>query len=416
MKEERAKLKKMAYEEIAKSKMRLDDETIKYIVSELVRDMLGYGNVDIFESDENLEEIKITNSKEPVRIYHKKWGWLESNIFMGTEDDIQKVSNRIGRQVGKEINVHTPMMDAHLLNGDRVAALIKPISDKGNCMVIRKFAVEPWTVVDFIKIGTITTELVALIWFAIQYELSILISGGTGAGKTSLLGTLLPFIPPNRHIISIEDTRELNLPHFLHWQPLVTRSGNIEGVGEIAMLDLLVQTLRMRPDILVFGEVRKQREAEELFEAMHTGHSVYATVHADTVVDTITRLIYPPINVPPHMLEAVSMNLVMIRDRRKNIRRLFQLGEFIVQDNNGKPTVVPNVVYQYSPKTDKIEKIGKFKNLFTKLELFTGIPSKKIIEDLNKKEAIINWMIKNNIRSVEAVGKVIFDYYNQMAG
>ncbi|MFH1439534.1 MAG: ATPase, T2SS/T4P/T4SS family [Candidatus Woesearchaeota archaeon] len=413
MEGEKTKLKARAYEEISKTMVGLDNETMRYIVSDLTRDMLGYGKIDIFESDENLEEIKITNSKEPVRVYHKKWGWLNSNIYMDSEEDIQKVSNRIGRQVGKEINIHTPMMDAHLLNGDRVAAAISPVSDKGNCIVIRKFAKDPWTIVDFIKGGTISSKVAAIIWFAMQYELSILVSGGTGAGKTSLMGTLMPFIPPNRHIISIEDTRELNLPRYLHWQPLLTRSGNVEGVGTVSMLDLLVQTLRMRPDILVFGEVRKQREAEELFEAMHTGHSVYATVHADTVRDTVTRLVNPPINIPPYMLDTVSLNLVMMRDRRNNVRRLFQVGEFVITEKDGNISVEPNIVYQYSPKTDKLENIGKFKKLFGKLELFTGMDEKKIKADIDYKEKLLLWMIKNNIRSIDEVGKTIYSYYSK---
>lgn len=176
---------------------------------------------------------------------------------------------------------------------------------------------------DFINNKTCNIEIAALLWLAIGYEMNVLISGGTGSGKTSFLNACMPFIPPNQRVISIEDTRELMLPEFLYWTPLVTRTPNAEGKGEVSMLDLLVNSLRMRPDRIILGEMRKQQEAMVLFEAMHTGHSVYATVHADTSAETISRLVNPPLNVPPNLLKSVNLNVVMFRDRRKGIRRIF---------------------------------------------------------------------------------------------
>ena len=148
-----------------------------------------------------------------------------------------------------------------------------------------------------------------MIWLAIEYEMNILFSGGTASGKTTMLNVCMPFVQPNSRIISIEDTRELQLPDFLYWTPLVTRLPNPEGKGEINMLDLLINSLRMRPDRIILGEMRRAREAEVLFEAMHTGHSVYSTVHADTTSETISRLTNPPLNVPPNLLKAVAQYL-----------------------------------------------------------------------------------------------------------
>ncbi|PSH00828.1 MAG: CpaF family protein, partial [Nanohaloarchaea archaeon SW_7_46_7] len=208
-----------------------------------------------------------------------------------------------------------------------VNSTIQPISTHGNTITIRKFARDPWTVIDFIKNGTINKEVAAFLWLCLQYELSVLVSGGTGAGKTSLLNILMPFIPPSQRIISIEDTREVQLPEFLHWVPLTTREANPEGKGEISMLDLLVNSLRMRPDRILVGEIRKKRQAEVLFEAMHTGHSVYSTIHADTAEQTVQRLLNPPIDVAEQMVKSVDVNVVMFRERRRNFRRVFQVAE-----------------------------------------------------------------------------------------
>ena len=148
---------------------------------------------------------------------------------------------------------------------------------------------------------------------AVQNELSIIITGGTASGKTSMLNVVANFFPPNQRILSLEDTRELILPSALHWVPLETRLPNPEGKGGIAMLDLIVNSLRMRPDRIVLGEMRKHEEAMVLFEAMHTGHSVYATFHANNAEETINRLTNPPIDVPKILLPAISMNIVMYR-------------------------------------------------------------------------------------------------------
>ena len=152
-------------------------------------------------------------------------------------------------------------MDAHLKTGDRVNATLSPISSKGNTITIRKFAVRPWTITDFVKENTISYEAAALLWMAVQNELSIIIAGGTASGKTSMLNGIANFFPPNQRILSLEDTRELVLPKILHWVPLETRLPNPEGKGGITMFDLVVNSLRMRPDRVLVGEIRKRAEA-----------------------------------------------------------------------------------------------------------------------------------------------------------
>src|SRR3989344_5312935 len=261
-------------ESILKSKIpNIEPNMLNLLLNVLMQEMLGLGEIEYFTADENLEEVVITSSKEPVRVYHKLHGWLETNITIQSEGKILNFANIIGRRVGRQITTLNPLLDAHLVTGDRSNAVLFPISTKGHTITIRKFARDPWTMTDFIKNKTCTPKLLALIWLSIQYEMNVLISGGTASGKTSFLNVIMPFMPPNHRIVSIEDTRELQLPKFLYWCPLTIRQPNPEGKGEVSMLVLLVNSLRMRPDRIILGEIRKQEEATVLFEAMHTGHS-----------------------------------------------------------------------------------------------------------------------------------------------
>ena len=204
----------------------LDKATTDVLISYIIRQNLGLGDIEILLKDANLEELVVNNSKEPVWVYHRKHGWLKTNVMIPTEARIRHYSTMIGRDIGKEITLLNPLMDAHLRTGDRVNATLHPISDFGNTITIRKFAEKPWTITDFVNAGTISYEAAAFVWLGIQNELSILIAGGTGSGKTSCLNVISNFFPPNQRIISIEDTRELTLPEQLHWVPMATRLPN----------------------------------------------------------------------------------------------------------------------------------------------------------------------------------------------
>ncbi|MBI4149030.1 CpaF family protein [Candidatus Woesearchaeota archaeon] len=405
------KFKEKSTQLITEKLPHINESTRDYLVGTLLHEMLGLGKIEFLLTDPYLEEIIVNSADEPVRVYHKKYGWLLTNISVASESQLQNYASIIARRVGRQITTLTPLLDAHLVTGDRANAVLYPIATKGSSLTIRKFAGDPWTVTDFIKNNTCSAELFSLIWMALQYEMSVLVSGGTGSGKTSFLNVCMPFIPPNQRIISIEDTRELQLPEFLYWTPLITRLPNPEGKGEVTMLDLLVNALRMRPDRVVLGEVRRGRDAEVAFEAMHTGHSVYATVHADTIQQTIQRLIYPPINIAPNLLDAVGLNIVLFRDRRKGIRRVYQIGEFIVSEEQGKVSVKPNILYRWKPGTDTIVAHDTALKLFERLSRDTGMSQKEIADDLAERKRILEHLVKKNIRSVHEIGKVMNDYY-----
>jgi len=165
----------------------IKEETKTFLIGTLLHEMLGFGEIEFLLNDGNLEEIVINSADEPVRIYHKKHGWLETNVTIDKEEKIQNFSNTIARRVGRQITVLNPLLDAHLITGDRANAVFYPISNKGNSITIRKFARDPWTVTDFITNKTADSSIFSLIWLAIQYEMNMLISGGTASGKTCFL-------------------------------------------------------------------------------------------------------------------------------------------------------------------------------------------------------------------------------------
>jgi len=370
----------------------------------LLQKTLGLGEMEALLSDEQLEEVTVNNAREPVWVYHKKFGWCRTNLRLKNEELVYDYASMIARKVGRQINILNPTLDAHLPSGDRVNATLFPISSFGNTITIRKFSRNPWTITSFIKSKTVTSDVAALIWLCMQNELSLLVTGGTGSGKTSFLNAMAGLIPANQRIITIEDTRELTLPSFLHWVPMTVREANPEGKGEVTMLDLMVNALRQRPDRILVGEIRRQREAEVMFEAMHTGHSVYATLHADNSAQTISRLTNPPINVPHEMLDALSGIVVTFRHRRFNIRRVLEFAEVTKKGE-------ANVIYRWDLKSDKMKAVSRMATLVETLSLYSGMSDKEIEDDIEEKMGVLDWMVKRGYDDVDQVGQIVSNYY-----
>ena len=404
--------RKVLVSELINKDLSLDSGALRQLTDILISEMYGLGKIEALIGDSKLEEIVINGHISPVLVYHRQYGWLKTTIQMQTDNEIRNYSEQIARKVGKQISTLNPILDAHISTSDRANATLYPISTCGNTITLRLFARNPWTIIRFLKddAHSLSYEMAALLWQALHYEMNVLVAGGTASGKTSLLNALLALIPPFQRIITIEDTRELVLPSYQwNWVPMVTRAPNPEGLGEVTMLDLVVNSLRMRPDRIVMGEIRRKREAEVLFEAIHTGHSVYATVHANDTRETITRLTNPPIDIPLTMIPAISMIIVQYRNRRTGIRKTFQISEIL-------PNSEANVLIQLDIRSGRFYNINKSKALMNTLQIFTGFTHNEIKKSLNEKEDVLKWLVKQKLDTVDNVGKAMAEYYTNTEG
>ena len=388
------------------------DEVLSLLAGTLLHNMYGLGKIELLLADPLLEEVAINSSKTPVTVYHRKHGWMKTNIKLGSEEEIANYSSQVGRKIGREINTLSPILDAHLVTGDRVNATLFPVSTFGNTITIRRFARTPWSIVDLIgKSNTMSSQIAAMLWQAIHYEMSAIIAGGTASGKTSTLNALCSLIPSYHRIISIEDVREIELPDYLKWNwvPLTTRNPNPEGIGEVSMLDLMQSSLRMRPDRMVLGEIRRQSEAETLFEALHTGHSVYTTLHADSSKQVLRRLTEPPLSIPPLEIEAVDLVVVQYRDRRTNLRKTFEIAEF---EAGGSEKLSANTIFKYSVRDDSWQQPNQASKYIQQLNIHTGLTSKEVFQDLAQREEILDWMLVNGWTTTNQVGMVMKEFYS----
>jgi flagellar protein FlaI len=414
--EKAAKVRKEFQDQIRSyiSQFAFGKETEDLLVGVLLHKLFGLGEIELLDQDDWLEEIIINNSKSPVGVYHRRYGWLKSNLYMPDEESIFNFASQIGRRAGRQIATLTPILDARYESGDRVCATLSPISSHGNTITIRRFARNPWTIGNLVGDPgySMTPEMAGMLWQAIHYEMNIIIAGGTASGKTTALNALAAFIPTNQRIVTIEDTREVMLPVYQwNWVPLLTRNANAEGLGEVSMLDLMVTSLRMRPDRIVLGEMRRQSDAEVLFEAMHTGHSVLSTLHADTAVQALRRLTSPPISLPPTELDAVHLLVVQYRDRRRNLRRTLEIAELVGEQSEADLTA--NTIYRWRPRTDTFDMVGEPNKYLKEVNLHTGMTKDDIYKDIGNRATIIKWLIKNKMTDIESVGRIMALYYSK---
>ncbi|MFN2569589.1 MAG: CpaF family protein [Candidatus Dormibacteria bacterium] len=257
------------------------------IVDTVVDDVLGLGPLEALLGDPDITEVMING---PSHIYVEQRGRLTmSPTVFESNDQLLQVIDRIVSRVGRRVDESSPMVDARLKDGSRVNVIMPPLSLSGPVVTIRKFAKDGFTVSDLIRIGTLTQEMVTFLQACVRGRLNVLVSGGTGSGKTTTLNALSAFIPETERIVTIEDAAELQLRQE-HVIALETRPANVEGRGRVSVRDLLINALRMRPDRIVVGECRGG-EALDMLQAMNTGHDgSMTTVHANSAKESISRL------------------------------------------------------------------------------------------------------------------------------
>jgi len=262
---------------------------------------------------------------------------------------------KLSQKADKQVSISSPLLDAPLPDGSRAQiTYIDVISSKGSSFTIRRFKSDPMTPVNLVRYGTYDPEVLAYIWLAVENRKSMIIVGGTASGKTSTMNAISYFIPLTAKIVSLEDTREIQLPH-KNWLPTKTRETSSKTTkGDIDLYSLLRASLRQRPEYIIVGEVRGP-EAQTLFQAMNTGHTTYSTLHAGSVEESINRLVNPPINVPRAMFGALDLMVVQLLQYQEGraVRRCLSLNEVAV---DAQANITHHELYRWNPKADTFER------------------------------------------------------------
>ena len=336
---------------------------------------------------------------------------MMSNVVFNNADELDTFVMKLSQKCGKSISVAEPMVEGSLPDGSRVHAVLgTDIARRGSNFTIRKFTRIPLTPIHMLEYGTLNSTQLAYLWLAIENRKSILISGGTATGKTSLLNALSLFIRPSMKIVSIEDTPELRLPH-PHWVPEVARTPISEGkrTGEVSLFDLLKGSLRQRPDYIIVGEVRG-KEAYVLFQQMATGHAGLATVHAASLPQLIDRLTTPPINLPPTLIQNLDVIVFLLNVRVKDryVRRVHQIVEI-----TGVKGDVPSTVeiFRWNPMGDKFETVGK-SMVLEHIAKSLGLTEASLKEEIRTRKRILEWMKEKKMFDYREVAKIVNAYYS----
>jgi len=380
----------------------------------LFRDFLGYDRIDILMQDDSIEDISCDGSETPIFLYHRKYEAIETNIYFDDDLELNSFLIRLCQISGKQISIYSPIVDGKLPDGSRLQATLARTVTRGSTFTIRKFKEEPLTPIDLINYNSISIDMAAYFWMTIENGASILFCGGTASGKTTALNALLLFVPANHKIISIEDTREVNIPH-KNWIAGTTRKGfstsDQDKTGkDIDMFDLIRAALRQRPRVIIVGEVRG-KEAYSLFQAMSTGHTAYATVHASDIHTLIQRLENPPIALPRALL--TSLDIIVFQNavtiNKKMVRRMTSVTEIIKLDSDTNQLIFM-APYTWVGKTDDRFKAGSGSKILNKIKSQNDWNDNDLQEELNRRKTILEWMQTQNIHDYKEFGRIINDY------
>ncbi len=382
----------------------------------IYRNFIGLNNIEPLMSDPRIEDIGCDGVGVPIYIVHRVFGSIKTDIKFDDLESLRNLVVKIAERCGRYISYAEPILDGSLPDGSRAhASLSSDVTTHGPTFSIRKFREDPFSPVDIIGVGTASAELLSYMWTAVEHGSSILLCGGVATGKTSLLNCLSMFIKPEQKIVSIEDTRELSLPHE-NWIPSVSRAGfgipNASGekYGEVSLFDLLKGSFRENPDYVIVGEVRG-KEAYVMFQGMASGHPSMTTMHADSIEGVIRRLITPPIELPPSLIESLDMIVVLSHAREigKSARRITEIDEIESMDTvTGKVHHVKS--FTWDPITDTYQK-KEDSVLFRRIASKMGIEFDDIMKETKRKELIINWMIEKKVTKFEDVANIVSLYY-----
>jgi flagellar protein FlaI len=384
------------------------DKVLYYIV----RDNLGLGKIQPIIHDQMIEDISCDGVNIPIYVWHRKYESIPTNVQFGNPKELDTFALRLAYTCGSHVSIAQPMLDASLPDGTRINLTYgSEITRRGSTFTIRKFRLDPFTVTDVVNFNTISKEMAAYFWYAVENRVSILVAGGIAAGKTTTLNCLSMFIKPDMKVVSIEDTPELNLPHE-NWIPATTRThfGLATDASDISLFDLLKASLRQRPDFIIVGEIRGD-EAYTLFQAVSTGHLGMSTIHAESVESAVYRLESAPMNIPRTLIAGIDIILVQkrIELNGRPFRKTITTSEIVgLEPRSGE--ILTNEVYKFNPTKDSFDFTGR-SYILERISEKKGITTEEAMEEVQRRTNIVEWMCKRNIRNYKEVSDIIRTYY-----
>lgn len=397
--------------------MKVSEETFLKYMYFLYRDLIGMNQIEPLLRDYFIEDIECNGFATPIYIVHRTYKNLRTNIAFPEIRVLGRFIEKLAQKCGQYVSYANPLLDGTLPDGSRVnATYTEDVTSRGPTFTLRKFTKEPWTPVKLMDFRTVSPEILAYIWLAIEHKSNILVIGGTGSGKTSFLNAIAFFIPPAARVVSIEDTRELNLRHE-NWLPAVSRAGagnaSITGEkhGEVSLFDLLKESLRQRPDYIIVGEIRG-KEAFVLFQGMATGHPSFGTFHAESANSVVKRLMMQPISLPPSMIESLDMFCIITPARvgGKDVRRISEIDELVSVNDKGDAVI--NVPFVRDPAKD-IFLFRTGSKVFEKIMKRTGIQWKDLLKEFENRTRLLMEMYRRKIFGFAEVQDIIQEYYKR---
>ena len=390
--------------------LNIDDEAYKKIFYYLFRDFVGLNETEPLMRDFFIEDIECNGINTPIFIVHRIYRNIKTNIEFKSVDKLAAFVEKMAQRAGKYVSYASPLLDGSLPDGSRVnATYTTDVTSRGPTFTIRKFTKVPWTPTQLLSLKTLSPEMLAYLWILLDYKLNLLIAGGTASGKTSLLNAIAFFIAPESRVVSIEDTRELNLARE-NWVPSVARASlSVGGVGEVDLFSLLKNSFRQNPDYVIVGEVRG-KEASVLFQGMASGHSSISTMHADSVDTLIKRLETPPIELSPTLMNTLDCVAIMTHAvvNKKDTRRLRELVEIVKVDNNG--VALTNTPFTWNAQEDRFY-FKKDSHAFNKITKRYGTTHEELNKDFEMRTKLLYELQNRKIFEFNQVQKIINQYH-----
>ncbi len=389
----------------------LSEYQIEKLLYLLKRDFIGFERIDPIKHDINIEDISCDGYNSPVFVYHSDYEQVISNVYHG-ESELDDFVVKLAQRSGKGISKRQPQVDATLPDGSRSQLTLgREVSDHGTNYTIRQFKDVPFTPIDLINWNTFSLDEMAFLWLCIENHKSLIFAGGTASGKTTSLNAVSLFIPSKAKIVSIEDTREVELPQ-RNWIASVTRPSFSDGdKGDVDEFDLLEAALRQRPEYIVMGEIRGE-EGRTLFQVMSTGHTTLTTFHADSVGEVIKRFTTDPINVSKTMFTALDLVSIQTSTRVQGnkVRRNKSLTEINHYDPENDEINVQDV-YQWQAETDEYLKMGD-SNTLNEILFDRGWSYDELSEELFMREVVIAYLINKGLNTYTQVAATLQAFIN----